>query len=104
MNNLKSRVKKLEQTHSVEPKRHLIIYTVAGNKEYTPKELEDFKPTLDWKQKQFHAIFWDGERFIDKGGNDSEQGRDMEICLSDRGTMELLNEIVQGIDPHEVTP
>lgn len=101
---LKERIKKLEQAHSKEPKRHLIIYTIAGTKEYTPKELEDFKATLNWKQKQFHAIFWDGERFIDKGGNNSEHGRDMELCLSDEETMELANEIAQGIEPHEVTP
>jgi hypothetical protein len=100
---LRDRIRRLEGHPSVEQKRSLVIFTLANGRDYTPKELEDFKATLDWRGIKTHVIYWDGERFISKGGNDLPQDKDLKICFSDKEAMELTNEIFQGIEPHEVS-
>jgi hypothetical protein len=100
---IKGRIKKLEQHPGIEQKRNLVILSLVNT--YTPEELEAYKETIDWGNTLVRIIFWDGERFTDEGGSETPADRQLEIQLSDKNTMELMKELIMGVDPHrEVTP
>ena len=65
MNNLKSRVKKLEQSHGIDIPHRLSIWTMYNaRREPTSAEIEALKKSLDWKGRPGMIVLWNGEEFI----------------------------------------
>jgi hypothetical protein len=65
MNNLKSRVKKLEQSHGINTPQKLSIWTMYNaRREPTEAEVEALKKSLDWRDRPCQIVLWNGEEFI----------------------------------------
>ena len=65
MNNLKSRVKKLEQSHGINIPHKLSIWTFYNaRRDPTSAEIEALKKSLDWGDRPGQIVLWNGEEFI----------------------------------------
>jgi hypothetical protein len=102
MNNLKNRVKKLEQTRINIPERRLVIFEFGGIREPTEAEIAAYKKTVQWAGHPAHIVEWNGERF-DKGMNTDippVSPNISSITVTSEETVDLLFEICKGVEPH----
>jgi hypothetical protein len=92
---LRDRIRRLEQSHGVEPEQRIHLLTPGDKPKPTQEQIDAFAAKLDWKKYSQQILAWTGDKFVCNGsdwliaqgcdGSNFDPEREIVFCTLKKG-------------------